>query len=115
MMNAWLLPARVGLLLLAVGLLLVQATPTAAQERPSPEAQDGSSVFALPDWAEPRSSAANAPIPRSGPPEAFRTNDDDPPVPPAIPIGGLEWLIAAGAGYGLWKLRATGTSPSTDS
>jgi hypothetical protein len=22
-----------------------------------------------------------------------------------VPLGGLEWLLAAGAGYGYWKLR----------
>ena len=113
MMNAWLLPARVGLLLLAVGLLLVQATPTAAQERPSPEAQDGSSVFALPDWAEPQNHASDDPGSVQRPPEEFRTQDDGPTLPP-IPIGGLEWLIAMGVGYGLWKLRATGGSSSND-
>jgi hypothetical protein len=113
-MNIWFSRARVGpVLLLAIGLLLVDEN-ACGQEQSSPEAQDGSSVFALPDWAEPRSSASTSPAPRSGPPEAFRRNDEDPPVPPPIPIGGLEWLIAAGAGYGLWKLRATGGSKSTD-
>jgi hypothetical protein len=40
------------------------------------------------------------------------TNSDDNPgggLPPGgnreVPLGGLEWLLAAGAGYGFWKLR----------
>jgi hypothetical protein len=27
------------------------------------------------------------------------------PEEPPVPLGGLEWLLAAGAGYGFWKLR----------
>ena len=116
MMRTWLPQVRVGsVFLLAIGLLLAQEMHTVAQDRAEPEPQDGSSVFALPEWAEPRSPASNAPTPRSGSPEAFRTNDDGTPTPPPIPIVGLEWLIAMGVGYGLWKLRATGTSPSPDS
>jgi len=113
MMNAWMSPGWVGLVFLALGLLLVQATTTAAQERPRAEGQDGSAVFALPDWAEPRNDAADAPSSAPRPPDEFRTQEEA-PDPPPIPIGGLEWLILAGAGYGAWKLRATGGSSSND-
>jgi hypothetical protein len=38
----------------------------------------------------------------------MRTKMDPPPGDPnrdRVPLGGLEWLILAGAGYGLFKLR----------
>lgn len=114
MMRTWLCLARGGsVLLFAIALLFAQETTTVAQERPQPEAQDGSSVFALPDWAEPQNHASDDPGSVQRPPEEFRTQDEG-PTPPPIPIGGLEWLIAAGAGYGLWKLRAAGGSASNE-
>jgi hypothetical protein len=32
-------------------------------------------------------------------------NDDGFNPQEPVPLGGLEWLLAAGAGYGYWKLR----------
>lgn len=62
----------------------------------------------LPSWAEPS-------VP-SSPRESFRTRT--PPGPGGgggadptreqVPLGGLEWLLLAGGGYAVWKLRRDG-------
>lgn len=58
----------------------------------------------LPSWAEPGQKGQSE---RRR--ERFRTNDSPGPIGGGgsrnVPLGGLEWLILAGAGYGLFKLR----------
>lgn len=78
--------------------------PGAAQERPlAPETGTAGNV---PDWAAPRSSSSQPPR-RSLETSSDRigTKDISPEPDPQIPIGGLEWLILAGGGYGIWRLR----------
>jgi hypothetical protein len=67
----------------------------------------------LPSWAEPHTGSP----PSHGPAGAERRSGrgeasaqmGNPGVPNPgsrnVPLGGLEWLLAAGAGYGFWKLR----------
>jgi hypothetical protein len=65
----------------------------------------GSGSTNLPSWAEPKTGEQQPKSERGG----MRTRSpNDPPGDGArepIPLGGLEWLILAGAGYGLFKLR----------
>ena len=78
--------------------------PGAVQERPlAPETGTAGNV---PDWAEPRSSSSQPPrrsLETEG--RGMRTKDLGTNPNPQIPLGGLEWLLLAGGGYGLWKLR----------
>lgn len=84
------------------------------QVDPYHDSQSSRPPSSLPDWAEPNES------PRGVPTTAQR--NDDPPGPPCpggncgggddpgreVPLGGLEWLLAAGFGYGFWKLKDAG-------
>lgn len=76
-----------------------------AQEREDQADDNSSSVFALPDWAEPapqtpRESVAS----QSG---VMQTRAPDLPPIDNVPIGGVGWLILTGAGYAILKLRGT--------
>jgi hypothetical protein len=42
------------------------------------------------------------------------TNDRDVPSPPEVPLGGAEWLAAAGAAYALNRLRKQKENRSED-
>jgi len=64
----------------------------------------------LPEWAEPRVRSSHSRP--SGPPDAneppsIQTKElgDTPPNPNRVPLGGLEWLVVVGAGYGILRLR----------
>jgi hypothetical protein len=71
----------------------------------------GEGSVALPSWAEPRTSTGigrdqnrgDEVQTHSSPGGGGPPGGDDPQQ--NVPLGGLEWLIAAGAGYGFWKLR----------
>ena len=73
--------------------------------RHAPGRGAGEGGVKLPSWAEPGRKAEGE---RQR--ERFRTNNGVPGQLPGggsrnVPLGGLEWLILAGAGYGLFKLR----------
>ena len=62
----------------------------------------------LPDWAKPRSPSDDDS--RQGEAPA-RTRNQFPGLaddPNRVPLGGLEWLLAAGLGYGAYRLRGQG-------
>ena len=74
-------------------------------------APSGQGSVDVPAWAEPstggqssrgRASDRQQPSVRDG----MRRKGFNPPEP--VPLGGLEWLLLAGAGYGLFKLRGNG-------
>jgi hypothetical protein len=108
---------------LATGLilLLAHAAPAAAQSergyeaRPSsPETVQGGADdpagASLPPWAEPQRPSSHPSSlngdPGPGPPVA--ANGLGPPDNPnRVPLGGIEWLMLAGAGYGAFRLRKT--------
>lgn len=114
-----------GFILLALGLPEAQAqsrrgqqAPTHQRTAPSPGAQSaparpGGSDPAgtrLPSYAQP----SNPPSPFSQPPSEkasggqAQTNSDAPSMPATpsqVPLGGAEWLAAAGAAYALNRLR----------
>jgi hypothetical protein len=62
----------------------------------------------LPNWAEPRSPSDDDP--RQGEAPARTRNQFPGPAddPNRVPLGGLEWLLAAGLGYGVYRLRGEG-------
>jgi hypothetical protein len=74
-----------------------------SQESPRP------SGTRLPGWAEPQAHRKRqgraAP---SSPNEASRNSITNPSNPNRVPLGGLEWLLAAGLGYGAYRLRGQG-------
>lgn len=45
---------------------------------------------------------------------AARSDDRDVPSPPQVPLGGAEWLAAAGAAYALNRLRDDGSEETDD-
>ena len=72
-----------------------------AQEQAEPSVR-------LPSWAEPNGQrpTARAPTQPEFSSPGMQTNDIGPePNPNRVPLGGLEWLIAAGIGYGVLRLR----------
>lgn len=96
-------------LLGAVLLLEVPAVEAQVQEDPmSSERKAQKSFGTVPDWAAP-SSAAESAAPRRSPSRLQQMQTKNPggglPGGGAIPLGGLEWLLLAGGGYGWWKLR----------
>jgi hypothetical protein len=64
----------------------------------------------LPDWAKPRSPSDDDS--RQGEAPARRQNQlngiSTPNDPNRVPLSGLEWLLAAGLGYGAYRLRGQG-------
>lgn len=75
---------------------------------PSYEAPSSGSSPSIPDWAEPAEPApTNQSVqPNVGPPcPGGNCGGGEDPTREEIPLGGLEWLLAAGFGYGFWKLR----------
>lgn len=74
----------------------------------------------LPEWAEPREREnRSADLGQRRKRKVQINNCSQPGCPPAgnrnVPLGGLEWLILAGAGYGFFKLRKDdGHSPSSN-
>jgi hypothetical protein len=95
-----------------------ERAPSARQapstRRVRPERSGPDRAGDLPSWAEPLGSSASS----QDTPEPFGSSvqpmgpgenpggpggNPDPGNP--VPLGGLEWLLAAGAGYGFWKLR----------
>jgi len=79
------------------------SSPTATQAGP-----DNRTGTALPAWAEPYRSPSDNPSrrPDLGPP--VTANGIGPPDNPnRVPLGGIEWLILAGAGYGAFRLRTS--------
>jgi hypothetical protein len=65
----------------------------------------------LPDWAEPRSPSDDDSRQGEAPARIQnQLNGTDLPTDPRrnIPLGGLEWLLAAGLGYGVYRLRGQG-------
>jgi hypothetical protein len=79
------------------------AAPTSQREAP----QHRSAPERLPSWAEPRRPRAPTRAPSPPPADAgAKTHDLNPPTnPDRVPLGGLEWLLAAGMGYATWRLR----------
>jgi len=63
------------------------------------------SATRLPAWAEP-----GVPSPERGRGMGARTQMNPastPDNPSRVPLGGLEWLLAAGLGYGAYRLRGS--------
>jgi hypothetical protein len=73
-----------------------QQSPSGA---PSPSAPAGTGV---PDWAEPERPSQNQTNPTVG--RAATDSPTMPSNPKRTPIGGLGWLVAAGLGYGSYRL-----------
>lgn len=111
------------LLVLGTGLMEAPAAQAQFSEEPSLEKEPflektqerRSDLERLPSWAEPSPPERGRPSiaperPRGGPsgPGSVATNDFNPGEPGSVPLGGLEWLLAAGAGYAVWKLGLTG-------
>ena len=74
------------------------------EQREESEARSQSPATDLPGWAAPSQESRS----RKERQDQMRTKMDPPPGDPnrdRVPLGGLEWLILAGAGYGLFKLR----------
>jgi hypothetical protein len=104
------------LILIALGMAVGPPDPASAQGSPHtrPEIEHypetrSQSATKLPAWAEPSEGSAR----RSEMPNRQRNwaqTSDDPPgaIPPGVPLGGLEWLLAAGLGYGAYRLRGQG-------
>ena len=57
------------------------------------------------DRSEKRSERASSPEESNTSTAGAQTNDRDVPPPPEVPVGGAEWLAAAGAAYALNRLR----------
>ena len=110
---------------LATGLILLitHVSPAIAQpeqggyEPPSSSPRtvqggpDGPAGASLPPWAEPQHASSYSPNPSSdlGPGSPVTTNGLGPPDNPnRVPLGGIEWLMLAGAGYGAFRLRTAG-------
>ena len=115
-------PPRPWVSLIVAGLILglvaaMSASPAVAQiggeaDRDRLDAQEQAEPSVrLPSWAEPNGQQLS---PRAGSrPEiqspGGRTNDiGTEPNPDRVPLGGLEWLVAAGIGYGVLRLRKGG-------
>jgi hypothetical protein len=116
-MSAVLKAARgMGVVMLLV--LVIQSLPNTAlaQASRSPAASydfrdrgaQNLSGTQLPDWAEPRSPSDDDS--RQGEAPARTRNQFLGPAddPNRVPLGGLEWLLAAGLGYGAYRLRGQG-------
>jgi len=106
-------------LVAALILLTTHVSPVTAQsergyEPPSsvpetvqrgPDAPAGAS---LPSWAEPQRPAPSPSSPGGDPGLGSPVTADGlgpPDNPNRVPLGGMEWLILAGAGYGAFRLR----------
>jgi hypothetical protein len=55
--------------------------------------------------SEKKSERASSPEEGNASTAGAQTNDRDVPPPPEVPLGGTEWLAAAGAAYALNRLR----------
>jgi hypothetical protein len=101
------------LIVLGAGLMaapVAQAQTSFPRHNPPPEesspyrGQDrGSDLERLPSWAEPQAPERKRREPNGQ--GSIATNGFNPPEPPPVPLGGLEWLLAAGLGYGAYRLR----------
>jgi hypothetical protein len=121
---------RIWILFAAVGLTLVSSAPTQAQSaphrsarpappsgqqaqrsRPQSSSPAGSGV---PSWAESASppSYKQSPRGRSRPQSAPAPGPGD--DPDNVPLGGAEWLAAAGAAYAVRRLQKRGIAESED-
>jgi len=104
---------------IGVVVLTLPSTPALAQPHPGqedpalspfgtpsatvpPASAPGSS---LPDWAEPQEPSARAPSQWDGSNVPMTDMNGPPDNPNRVPLGGLEWLLAAGAGYAILRLR----------
>lgn len=104
-------------LLISICFCLLHTVPVVQAQDPSrersrsiqerPLAPDSDSPAQVPDWAESRTSSRSDRRPRELEGDGMRTKGPGTPGSgnPDIPLGGLEWLLLAGGGYGLWKLR----------
>lgn len=99
----------VALLMIGVFIMTMESSPTLAQSRydngPAPTMTPPESGSSLPAWAEPRPSsspASNGPV---HPDMPITTMNGPPDNPNRVPLGGIEWLILAGAGYGIFRLK----------
>lgn len=75
------------------------------EQREGAGARSHSSGTELPEWAAPSRASRSE---QGGQQDQMRARMTDPPGDPdrdKVPLGGLEWLLLAGAGYGLFKLR----------
>lgn len=75
------------------------------ERRIQPQQNPRTGTSDLPDWAQPSETTRRSTPSRE---DEMRTRSG-PEIPGDgnrnVPLGGLEWLILAGAGYGLFKLR----------
>lgn len=98
----------------SVGAERVEPRSAHTPEGSSPQTPRRTTPGDLPSWAEPRTESSGSyggfsRDERQGKRRARdRAQTDNPGTPGdgnRVPLGGLEWLLAAGAGYGFWKLR----------
>ena len=84
-------------------------------DRESERSQDSRSPHGIPDWAAPSdpgstSSWGNTRETKGG--VQMNSGPGNPPGlpddPNKVPLSGLEWLLAAGLGYGAYRLRGRG-------
>ena len=122
--TGWLRAAlATGLILLIAQVSIAHVSPAIAQpehggyEPPSssPEAvqrgPEGPAGASLPPWAEPQRPSPHSSSPNGDPGlgSPVTTNGIGPPDNPnRVPLGGIEWLMLAGAGYGIFRLRTAG-------
>jgi len=99
-----------GLLLLTVGPAQAQAPERApAQEHRSPSQTGNPAGTGVPGYAEPADPPSSFGSPSTGattPGGMAQTNAPGTPNDPSqVPLGGAEWLAAAGAAYAIKRLR----------
>lgn len=104
----WVALLMIGVLMMTVGSSPVLAQSSDGGHAPAmkpPGSVSGSS--SLPAWAEPRPSSSPASDRPFNPDAPITTMNGPPDNPNRVPLGGIEWLILAGAGYGIFRLRRT--------
>lgn len=101
----------VALLMIGVFMMTVESSPVLGQSSyddgpaPAMKPPGSASGSSLPAWAEPRprsSPASDGPVYPDAP---ITTMNGPPDNPNRVPLGGIEWLILAGAGYGIFRLK----------
>lgn len=87
----------------------IESRPSGFGSRGETSNRRRSEVENLPDWAESHGSRRQTPSSRQGPgiSSSARPMSSHGPGRPGVPVdGGLVWLMVAGAGYGVYRLRA---------
>jgi len=88
-----------------------QVNPLGSQsptDHGSERSRDSRSPEGIPDWAAPSDPGSTPSWGSAGERESGVQTKDGPPLPNdpnKVPLGGIEWLLLAGAGYGVFRLR----------